>query len=109
VTNKFAHESEVFFAAVLDHNDIRWEYEPQMLILSKDENGTVTKAFTPDFYLPDYDTYIEVTVMKKPQKKKRKIEMALRSFPGINIILICRDDIIMLEKEYKGLLNPCTA
>lgn len=44
---------EVKFAQYLDGRGIRWEYEPARFDL-----GDCT--YTPDFYLPDDDTYWEV-------------------------------------------------
>lgn len=107
MTEKFAHESERFISEILSHHDIKWEYEPKTLVLIKDEEGVVRRAFTPDFYLPEFDTYVEVTVMKKPNKKRKKIEMALKTFPTVNIILLCRDDIKELIEEYKFISEPC--
>jgi hypothetical protein len=107
VSEKFVHESEAFIASIFDYHDVKWEYEPNTLVLSTDANGLIRRAFTPDFYLPEFDTYVEVTVMRKPGKKRRKIEMAIKNFPGINIILLCRDDIKILAEEYKYLLNTC--
>ena len=46
-------QSEVLFAQKLDSYDIGWEYEPRRFDL-----GYTT--YRPDFYLPSFDTYVEV-------------------------------------------------
>src|SRR5262249_24347660 len=61
---EFAHPSEREFARVMDFYRIRWEYEPKTFPIEWDEDRNVLKAFTPDFYLPDLDLFIELTTMK---------------------------------------------
>ena len=53
-------------------------------MLERDADGRVTSAFTPDFYLPDQDLYIEVTVMKQSlvTRKNRKLREVRRLYPG---------------------------
>ena len=62
---RFASPAELECAKVLDYYDVPWEYEPRTFVLEEDENGRVTKAFTPDFYLPEQDLYVEITAMKQ--------------------------------------------
>src|SRR5947208_105887 len=47
----FAHESERQYARLLDFYQIEWDYEPRSFDIEWDEQGNVTKQFTPDFYL----------------------------------------------------------
>src|SRR5262249_601867 len=58
---QFPHASEKEFARILNFYHIAWQYEPQTFILERDEAGNVVKSFTPDFYLPEHDLYIELT------------------------------------------------
>src|SRR5262245_7114156 len=58
---RVAHPSEAEFARLLDFYGVRWEYEPRTFPLAHDEAGRVTLCFTPDFYLPDQDLYVELT------------------------------------------------
>ena len=60
----FGHPSEELFANLLDFYRLAWEYEPRSFPLQWDKEGNVTEAFTPDFYLPEYDLYVELTTMK---------------------------------------------
>jgi hypothetical protein len=61
---EFAHPSEEEFARLLDFFRIEWLYEPQSFPL-KQEGERVIEMFTPDFYLPDLNLYIELTTLKQ--------------------------------------------
>ena len=71
----FAHQSEEQFARLLDFYGIDWEYEPRSFPIEFDAEGNPTGYFTPDFYLPDEDLFIEITTMnqKLVTKKNRKV------------------------------------
>ena len=96
---EFAHPSEREFARVMDFYRIRWQYEPKTFPIEWDENQNVTKAFTPDFYLPDLDLYIELTTMKQSlvTKKNRKVRLLRELYPDVNIK-------ILYERDYKNLI-----
>ena len=55
---EFAHPSEQEFARFLDYYRIRWQYEPVSFPIAW-EGARVAEMFTPDFYLPEHDLYIE--------------------------------------------------
>ncbi|MGM0365457.1 MAG: hypothetical protein ACQEP5_02850 [Actinomycetota bacterium] len=99
---KFAHESEKEFARILDFYRIRWEYEPKTFPLEWDEDGNVSVSFTPDFYLTDYDLFIELTTMnqKLVTKKNRKIKKVKELYPDINIKLFYKKDFHSLIFKY---------
>jgi len=96
---EFAHPSEREFARVMDFYRIRWEYEPRTFPIEWDENQNVVKAFTPDFYLPDLDLFIELTTMKQSlvTKKNRKVRLLRELYPEVNIK-------ILYERDYKNLI-----
>ena len=96
---EFAHPSEREFARVMDFYRIRWQYEPKTFPIEWDENRNVVKAFTPDFYLPDLDLFIELTTMKQSlvTKKNRKVRMLRELYPEVNIK-------ILYERDYKNLI-----
>src|SRR6266545_8417650 len=72
---RFANSAELECAKILDFYGVPWEYEPRTFVLERDEHGQVVEAFTPDFYLPEQDLYLEVTVMKQSlvTRKNRKL------------------------------------
>src|SRR5206468_4411697 len=81
---QFAHASERQFARLLDFYQIEWEYEPTSFDLEWDDDGNVIKRFTPDFYLPSYDLYIEITTLnqKLVTKKNRKGRRLRELYPN---------------------------
>lgn len=107
---KFVNGSEKFFAAILDHCDIKWEYEPETFVISTDKWGVITKAFTPDFYLPEVDLYIELTTMKASRctRKNKKIKDTLDKYPHLNVVLLNKGDLDELDETYKFVREALT-
>jgi cytidylate kinase len=91
---QFAHSSELVFARLLDFYGIRWEYEPRTFPLRHDEQGNLIEAFSPDFYLPDSDLYVELTTMKQSlvTKKNRKVKLLRELYPNVQIRLLYQRD-----------------
>jgi hypothetical protein len=87
-TVSFVHPSEEAFARLLDYYRIRWEYEPHTFVLRTDDDGNPKECFTPDFYLPDYDLYVELTVRRANlnRRKRRKIALLRALRPDINLM-----------------------
>src|SRR5579872_56371 len=91
----FGHPSEEMFANLLDFYRIPWEYEPRSFPVRWDKDGNVTEAFTPDFYLPEADLYIELTTMKQAlvTRKNRKVRLLRAIYPHINIQVFYQKDL----------------
>ncbi len=109
-TPKFVHPAEEVFARILDFYGIQWEYEPRTFPLEWDADGNVTEAFTPDFYLPEQDLYIELTTLR-PQlstRKNRKLKRLQELYPDVNIKLFKRRELRNLMLKY-GLLDEAAA
>jgi hypoxanthine phosphoribosyltransferase len=100
---RFANRSELECAKILDYYGVRWDYEPQSFVLERDEEGRIVSAFTPDFYLPEQDLFIEVTVMKQSlvTRKNRKIRELRRQYPHVRVKLFYRRDIERLAQRYR--------
>ncbi len=99
---KFSHPAEETFARILDYYGITWEYEPRTFPLQWDEGGKVTEAFTPDFYLPEQELFVELTTLR-PQLttiKNRKLKRMQELYPEISIKLFKRKDIRDLMVKY---------
>jgi len=107
---RFANESEREFAAILDFYRIEWLYEPRTFPIRWDENGEVVESFAPDFYLPEQDSYIELTTLKQSlvTKKNRKLRCLRQLYPGINIKLFYARDFRSLMTKY-GLKSALQA
>ncbi|HEV2905752.1 MAG TPA: hypothetical protein VGZ50_00325 [Actinomycetota bacterium] len=108
-TVRFAHASERQFARLLDFYQIEWDYEPRSFDLTWDSDGTVTQRFTPDFYLPAYDLYIEITTMnqKLVTKKNKKVRQLKELYPEIKCKIFYQRDYLSLVTKY-GLEDPAT-
>jgi hypothetical protein len=99
---RFQNDAELEYAKVLDWHGIPWQYEPTTFVLARDEEGRVTEAFTPDFYLPDQDLYLEVTVMKQSlvTRKNRKLRKLRQLYPEIRIKLFYERDFMRLAARF---------
>jgi hypothetical protein len=98
----FGHPSEELFANLLDFYRIQWQYEPRSFPLQWDKDGNVTEAFTPDFYLPEFDQYVELTTMKQSHvtRKNRKIKLLRAIYPHVNIQVFYQKDFQDLVFKY---------
>lgn len=98
----FMHPSEEEFASILDMHNIEWEYEPRTFPLEWDVEGNVTQAFSPDFYLPRFDTYIELTTMEQKyvSQKRKKVQLLKKLYPGTNINMVYKKDFHTLAKRF---------
>jgi hypoxanthine phosphoribosyltransferase len=101
-TVRFAHASERQFAQLLDFYQIDWEYEPTSFDLEWDKDGAVVQRFTPDFYLPQYDLYIEITTLNQRlvTKKNRKVRRLRELYPGVNCKIFYQRDYLSLVSKY---------
>ena len=81
---EFSHPAEEAFAKILDFYGVKWEYEPRTFPLEWGPERNVTEAFTPDFYLPEQNLFIELTTLrsKLATHKNRKIRRLKRTLPG---------------------------
>lgn len=101
----FAHASEAELARILDFYAVRWEYEPHVFPILWNLDGVVVESFSPDFYLPDFDTYLELTTLRQPlvRKKNRKLRRLRELYPDIGIKLFYARDFRALMLKYGKL------
>ncbi len=108
----FAHKSEEEFARFLDFYDIQWRFEPACFPLRRDATGRVLESFTPDFYLPEFDLYVELTTMKQRlvTRKNRKLRLMRRLYPDVRVKIFYGRDYRKLLFKF-GILDrqPMTA
>lgn len=106
-TVAFVHNSEQQLARLFDFYGIRWEYEPHTFVLAVDDEGRTTEAFTPDFYLPDQDRYLEVTTLQQSlvTRKNRKVRRLREQHPGIDVQVVYQRDYLHLLVRF-GLEPP---
>ena len=104
---RFAHNSERQFAKLLDFYGIEWEYEPRTFVLEWDHDGNPQQAFSPDFYLPAFELYIEITTLnqKLVTKKNRKVRRLRELHPNVKVKIFYQRDYLALLVKY-GLEPP---
>jgi cytidylate kinase len=106
----FVHPSEEVFANLLDFYRVAWDYEPRSFPIQWDKDGRVLEAFTPDFYLPEFDLYVELTTMKQSlvTKKNHKVKLLRAIYPNVNIQVFYQKDFENLIFKY-GLAERAPA
>ena len=87
---------------ILDFYAVRWEYEPSTFPILWNTDGDVVESFSPDFYLPDLDLYLEMTTLRQKlvRKKNRKLRRLRELYPSIDIKLFYARDFRALMLKY---------
>jgi hypothetical protein len=105
----FAHASEAEMARILDFYQVRWEYEPHTFPIVWNLDGAVVESFSPDFWLPDLDLYLEMTTLRQKlvRKKNRKLRRVLELYPDLRVKLFYARDFraLMLKFGKLALVN----
>jgi hypothetical protein len=98
----FSHPTEEAFARILDYYGVRWEYEPRTFVLERDAEGNIAAGFSPDFYLPEQDLYVELTTVRPSlvTAKNRKLRRLRELYPDVNVKLFKRRDVRDLMIKY---------
>jgi hypothetical protein len=104
---EFAHNSEHQLARLFDFYGIAWQYEPHAFALARGPDGSVTEAFSPDFYLPDHQRYVEVTTLRQDlvTRKNRKVRRLREMHPHLDVRVVYQRDYLHLLVRY-GLESP---
>ena len=97
----FAHPSERELARIFDFFRVPWRYEPDSFVL-KAKGERVLEMFSPDFYLPELDLYLELTTLRQRlvTKKNRKLRLLRELYPDVNVRLLYRKDYQELLAKY---------
>lgn len=85
------------FARLLRDLNIEYTYEPKMFKLND-------CFFTPDFYLPKFDWYVEIVGVYRP-KKTEKIKQMLELYPEVKLYILDGYLYQMLEKKFRELFE----
>ena len=101
----FAHASEAEMSRILDFYGVAWRYEPTTFPILWNLDGDVVESFSPDFYLPDFDLYLEMTTLKQSlvRKKNRKLRRLRELYPDIRIKLFYARDFRAMMLKYGRL------
>ncbi len=101
----FAHASEAEFARILDFYGVRWEYEPHTFPILWNLDGGVAESFSPDFWFPDLELYVELTTLRQSlvRKKNRKLRRLRELYPDVRVKLFYGRDFRALMLKYGKL------
>ena len=94
---------EVMMANRLNELDITWVRDPKMKLEYKTRGGRM-RNYIPDFYLPDFDIYIEVKGYWT-DAAKHKMKDIIKRNPGKICILESLAEIGSLTKDIKPTLG----
>jgi hypothetical protein len=83
---------EANFARILNFSNIDWIYQARTFDLKG-------HTYTPDFYLPDYDVWIEIKNFLSEYSKNRD-EKFRELYPKLKLILILKEDYLKLQKKF---------
>jgi hypothetical protein len=99
---RFAHASEAELARILDYYGVVWQYEPRTFPIEWNVDGKVVESFSPDFYLPELELYVELTTLKQSlvRRKNRKLRRLRELYPDIRVKLFYGKDFRALMLKY---------
>lgn len=94
VEREFAHPSEALFASLLSLAGHEWLYEPVEFPLEWGPDGSPTRGFRPDFYLPGPGLFVELTVLAQRlvTRKNRKVRRFRDLYPEVPLLVVYRRD-----------------
>lgn len=88
---------EANFARILNFTCLKWEFQPKTFALG-------TQKYTPDFYLPELNLYVEVKNFLSSYSLNRD-RMFRKLYPKENLLLILKEDYLHLQKEFAPLIK----
>ena len=88
---------EANIARLFNFLGIKWIHQPRTFDLG-------SQTYTPDFYLPDYDIYIEVKNFLGRYSKIRDRKFR-ELYPNTKLILLLKKDYLELERKYSHLIK----
>ncbi|MBP5654383.1 MAG: cytidylate kinase family protein [Clostridiales bacterium] len=103
----FKNPTEEEFARILDMYNIEWMYEPKTFPVEWDAEGNVTSALSPDFFLPKFNLYLELTTMEQKYvtRKNRKVRLVRELYPGTNLQIVYKKDFADLVDRLRQFGN----
>ena len=90
---RFVNDAERKVADALNSLRVAWLYEPTLFVFETDDTGRCLHGFTPDFYLPKQDLYIEVTEQKTLTSKNGKLRRLAQLYPEVRCALLSKSHV----------------
>jgi len=88
---------EANFARVLNLLDIKWEFQYKTFDFG-------SQRYTPDFYLPEHNLFIEIKNFLSDFSLKRHQEFK-KLYPDEKLLLVLKDDYLKLQEEFSPLIK----
>ncbi|HSB12612.1 MAG TPA: hypothetical protein VLM38_24190 [Blastocatellia bacterium] len=85
---RFIRPSHEELARALDEHHIPWRYKPRTFAVEWDDQGNFLDSFTPDFYLPALDLYVELADRESDAEKSRRIRLLRQTHPSVRVDLL---------------------
>lgn len=103
----FAHNAERELARLLDFYGIAWDYEPVTFVLERFDDGRPRRAFTPDFFLPNFGCFVELTTLDQRlvTRKNAKVRRLRELHPDVQVKILYQRDYLHLLVKF-GLEQP---
>lgn len=81
---RFRSRTEARWAVFFDTLGIRWEYESQGYNL-----GVKRVKYLPDFYMPDWDKFVEIKAFKQIEPAEAQKAGLLVQYEGKSVLMLC--------------------
>ena len=84
---EFDSDLEHEFALTLNRLSVPWQYKPRTFAVEWDEDGMFVDSFTPSFFLPARDLYVELVTPGSglSGERVRKARLLRYQYPAIRI------------------------
>ncbi len=92
---RYKSRFEFDFATYLENNNIEFEYEQHKFTYVPKQ-----RTYTPDFYLPEYDMFIE-TKGQFVGSDRSKHKLIAEQYPDLDLRFVFQNDKVKLSKKSK--------
>ena len=93
MTARYKSRFEFDFATYLENNNIEFEYEQHKFTYVPKQ-----RTYTPDFYLPEYDMFIE-TKGQFVGSDRSKHKLIAEQYPDLDLRFVFQNDKVKLSKK----------
>ena len=97
----FRSSWEANYARLLNHWGKSWRYESKRFEFPNQRRRPY--SYTPDFYLPETDTYVEIKGYEKPIDRT-KLRLMKKHYPDVKLSYIPKDIYFQIEKDWAHLV-----
>ena len=95
MTARYKSRFEFDFATYLENNGIEFQYEQHKFIYVPKQ-----RTYTPDFYLPKFDMFIE-TKGQFVGSDRSKHKLIAEQYPNLDLRFVFQNDKVKLSKKSK--------